>query len=71
MIAETELSKKMRALADNGHPSASDLREKADAFDLAVEGYYSEPQTVGVKSFLGAFARARRAWCDASGEPLI
>lgn len=69
--ATTELSDKMRALADGNHPRADELRAKAKAFDVAASGFYSEPQTVGAKSFLGAFARARRLWCECTGEPLV
>lgn len=68
---ETDLGKRMRALADQGHDRAEELREKADAFDKAAAGFYAEEQTVGAKSFLGAFARARRLWCDITGEALV
>lgn len=61
----------MRALADQGHDRAEELREKAKAFDAAAAGFYAEEQTVGAKSFLGAYARARRLWCDITGEPLV
>ncbi|HQU12564.1 MAG TPA: hypothetical protein PLV07_13385 [Acidiphilium sp.] len=67
----TDLSDKMRALAETGHPRGGELREKADAFDVAAKGFYSAPQTVNVKSFMGAWARARRLWCDCTEEPLI
>lgn len=67
----TELGDRMRALADEGHGRAQELRDKAQAFDNAANGFYSEPQTVTVKSFLGAFARARALWCECSGEPLV
>jgi hypothetical protein len=67
----TDLSDKMRALAETGHPRGGELREKADAFDVAANGFWGEPQTVPVKSFLGAWARARRLWSECSGEPLV
>lgn len=67
----TALSERMHALADKGHERADELREKADAFDAATAGYYSDPQTVDVRKFMGAFARARRAWCEITGEPLV
>ncbi|OJU22715.1 MAG: hypothetical protein BGN95_03875 [Sphingomonas sp. 66-10] len=67
----TDLSDKMRSLADLDHPRAVELREKAGAFDVAATGFYAEPQTVTVKSFLGAWARARRLWSECSGEPLL
>lgn len=71
MSERTDLSIKMHDLADKGHERASELREKADAFDVATKGFYSEPQTVDVKKFVGTFARARRLWCEVTGEPLI
>lgn len=71
MTARTPLSERMHALADSGHARAAELRERADAFDQATAGFYSEPQTVKTPSFLGAFARARRLWCDITGESLI
>lgn len=67
----TELSDKMRALAATGHKAALDLCEKATALDTASAGFYAEPQTVSVQSFLGAWARARQLWCDCTGEPLV
>lgn len=71
MTDRTALSEKMHALADSGHARADELREKADAFDKATEGFYAYPQTCSVQKFVGAFARARRLWCDITGEPLI
>lgn len=67
----TDLSDKMKTLANNCHVKAKELIEKADAFDSAANGFYSQPQTVNVKSFLGAWARARKLWCEVSGEPLV
>ncbi|KRQ11909.1 hypothetical protein AOQ73_05740 [Bradyrhizobium pachyrhizi] len=71
MTARTALSERMHALADTGHDRAAELREKADAFDQATEGFYALPQTVTVGAFMGAFARARRLWCNITGEPLV
>ena len=68
---KTELSKRMHALADSGHARAAELREKADAFDTATAGFYGEPQTTSVQMFMGAYARARRLWCEITGEPLV
>lgn len=70
-MTTTTIGDRMRALADTGHAMADELREKATAADIAANGYYAEPQTIGVKSFLGAMARARIVWCKASGEPLV
>jgi hypothetical protein len=65
------LAEKMRDLAVSGHPRASELVEKALAFTIAIDGFYSEPQTVTVKAFMGAWARARLLWCECTGESLI
>lgn len=67
----TELSKRMLALAESGHARATELREKADAFDVATAGFYAEPQTHDAKQFMGAYARARRLWCEITGESLV
>lgn len=67
----TTLGDKMRALADIGHARSVELREKANAFDEAADGFYGTSQTVGAKQFLGAFARARKLWCEITGEPLV
>jgi len=68
----TELSQKMidRANADN-LPDDHTLRNLAKLFDEAATGYFASPQTVTVKSFMGHWARARKAWCEYTGEPLI
>lgn len=70
--AETDLSKKMRAAADKeGYAADHEMRVLADKFDAAAQGFYSSPQTVSAPSFLGHFARARKCWCNYSGEPLV
>lgn len=66
----TDLSDKMRTLA-TGHPRGSELIELADAFDQATAGFYGEPQTVDVKTFVGRWARARRVYSEVTGEPLV
>jgi hypothetical protein len=71
MSGDPALFDLMRKLADAGHPRADELREKASAFEAAATGFYGDPQTVPAKSFLGAWARARRLWSECSGEPLI
>lgn len=67
----TNLSDRMRALASTRDDLPADWLERADAFDAATEGFYAEPQTVPVHKFMGAFARARRMWCDVTGEDLV
>ena len=70
-MSTTPLWDRMRLLANNGHPRADELNAKADEFEEKAAGYYADPPTVEAKSFLGAFARARRLWCDITGEPLV
>jgi hypothetical protein len=69
------LADKMRALANSGHADAQRLRDLAAKLDVAVAKAYGPPPSpdakAAAKSLLGAWARARRAWCDATGEPLI
>lgn len=61
----TPLSEKMRAIADRGHARASELREMADKFDVACGASLRDAR------FLGAWARARKLWCECIGEPLV
>jgi uncharacterized iron-regulated protein len=72
-VTETDLSKLMRALADGGHERAVDLREKAEAFDIATHGFVAaDPQTHTVRQMVGAWARARRVYIECTGgEPVI
>lgn len=67
----TPLGNKMRELADEGHPRAGELREKAEAFETVAAGFYAEIQTHTAQQHLGAWARARRLWSECSGEPLL
>lgn len=70
MSALPTLSEKMRVLAKT-HPRSAELIAKADELDAKTAGHYASPQTVPTKSFLGAWARARRLWCELTGEALI
>lgn len=64
----TPLAEQMRALAAGGeHPQAMELFARANDLDAAV---YGRP-SAGPKALLGAFARARRLWCDLTGEDLV
>lgn len=68
----TDLSERMIAKANAENlPADHPLRVLAAKFNEAAEGFYGTPQTKDVKQFLGAYARARRAWCDATGEALV
>lgn len=64
-LRETELSGKMRQLANNGHPRASELRELALALDRVA---FTQADA---RKLLGAWARAKRVWSECSGESLI
>ena len=64
-MAKTTLVEKMRSLASSGHEKSNDLRKLADELD-AVSDYSKGP-----KALLGAWARARRLWCECTGEPLV
>ncbi len=59
------LPDKMRSLASSGHPQAEALVQRADELERAVV------ELLSAKQILGAWARARRLWCDCTGEPLI
>lgn len=72
MTTETPLWERMVAKADadslaGDHP----LRTLAAPLQTAAEGFYGQPQTVNVARFMGCWARARKVWCDYTGEPLI
>lgn len=62
-MVETPLGRQMRVLAVD-HPRGEELRVAADALDTAVSG-------TNMKKTLGAWARARRIYCECTGEPLI
>lgn len=68
----TDLTMKMVARADAGDlPADAPLRVLAAEFDAAAKEYFSDPQICTVQKFMGCWARARRAWCDVSGEDLV
>jgi hypothetical protein len=72
MIENTDLSKKMIARADrDGLTGSHDLRIKAHAFNEAYAGIFSDPPTCTTPKFMGCWARARVAWCNYTGEPLL
>jgi len=61
---ENSLPDRMRTLAKGGHPRAEDLQQMADDMDNAIA-------THDMRKMIGAWARARRLWCECTGEPLI
>lgn len=68
---KTSLSERMRLLATQRDDLPANWLDTAQAFDDAATGFYASPPTVDVRKFMGCFARARRMWCDATGEPLV
>ncbi len=71
-MRQTELSEKMIARADlDSLPGDHEMRTLALEFDNTCQGYFATPQTVSVSQFLGSWARARRVWCNYTGEDLI
>ena len=72
MTQPTELGTQMVAGADADKlPEDHELRERAHQFDVAAAGFFAEEQTVTVRQFAGAWAPARRAWSNYTGEPLL
>lgn len=68
MVGRTDLSAKMIALADSGHPRAKELRDKADAFDRANHGAFLDPPTHTFAQLKGCWANARRMYEICGGE---
>lgn len=69
---DTDLATKMLAVANRDNlPQEHILRTLAEDFECAVKGFFGEPKTCDVKKFMGCWARARKAWCEYTGEPLI
>ncbi len=67
----TELGDKIKLRADrDGLASGHPLREAGENFTKAANGYLSHPQTMSVKKFMGAYARAKRLWSEYTGDPL-
>lgn len=61
----------MARAGNDGLPPDHPLFILGKQFDAAADGFYAEPQTKTVQQFMGAWARARRAWCDYTGEALV
>lgn len=67
---ETPLAKQMIERADRGGlPEDHAMRRTAQAFDEISVNYAMGKSTP--KGLLGAWARARRCWCNYTGEPLV
>lgn len=69
---DTTLARRMVERADLDQlPADHALRVKAQTFEDAAKGYFGSRKTVTVKQFLGAWARARKAWCAYTKERLV
>lgn len=64
------LHDRMRRLAVT-HPRKDELLAVAGEFEKAARGFYGDPQTVDAKKFVGTWARAKRLWCECTGEPIV
>lgn len=70
MADETLLVTKMRRLADFvGGEQAYALREHAKLLEIRLQGLHYDED--GVRRMLGAWARARRLYCEIADEPLV
>lgn len=71
-MTNTDLANKMLKLAEiDKLPDSHPIRVRAIELDEATTGFCSDPQTCDVRRFMGCWARARRAWSDYTGEPII
>lgn len=72
MSTKTGLAERMVQRADADElPADHPLRTLAAAYEAAETGFFAVDQTHNVAQFMGSWARARKAWCTYSGEPLI
>lgn len=71
-MTETALSNRMREYAKT-HAVPEGWHEAADRFDKATHEHMhlNDPTGGTARRMLGAFARARRLWCEETGESLI
>ena len=68
----TDLSNKMLERAERDNlPADHELRIAAHAFATACAGFYGDPQTCPIKTFMGTWARTRKLWCKYSCESLV
>ena len=65
------LYERMRALADTGHPHAAELRRLADILEVDIKASFVKEDATTVRRMLSSWARARRCWCEATGDPLV
>lgn len=69
---QTMLSSRMIMRADADKlPEEHELRVLAAEFDAASSGFLATQQTVSVATFMGIYAKTRKAWCAYSGDSLV
>ena len=68
---ETGLVDRMRALALVRDDLPENWNELADKLEAAIQISFSDTSTQSMQRLLGCWTRARRAWCNATGESLI
>lgn len=67
--SRSNLPTRMVALADrDGLPIGHPMRIRAAEFEAKLD--YGAPGWTA-QNMIGAWARARRVWCDYTGEPLV
>ena len=73
MADKPALWDRMRDFADlsQDSPTNFELRRLATNLETAAIGFYGTPQTCDVKTFMGSWARARKFWCELTGESLV
>jgi len=72
MSDATKLSTLMREWADtHSLPTEHRMRALADEFDRRRADFFAIPQRCTAGTLFAAWSTARRAWCDATGEPLL
>lgn len=68
----TNLGKKMIERADRDKlPADHPMRVRALEFNDAADKYLAQPQLMAVAAFMGFWMRARRTWCNYTGDALI
>ena len=65
------LAGRMRERAKSDHAHSFELIDKAAKLEAASVGFFGESQTHSAQQLLGSWARARRLWCELTGESLI
>ena len=69
---QKDLPERMVVLADaDGLEADHAMRTAAEELRKACDAYFQKKPAVSVFKFAGCWARARRVWCDYTGEPLI